>query len=131
MVKEAPIASFIAYIEHGCLILQDVASDGDISDWDPNEANWHQDESSIIFSVMPSVVNPVSCEVWRSTPPTILPLTLFETELPCPHGMLVVHDPNEHVKVAFYEENKVTHCSVRVDDAQNASYVQIIITRKT
>lgn len=123
----SPVASFRAKIEHGCLILQDVSSENDVADWDPATSNWYREGSSIIFGVRPGVDGPVECEVWTSSPPAVLPVKLFEDELPCPSGWLVIHDPNEHVRMQFRGIRGSMHSSVMVDDAQFPSRVQVIL----
>ncbi|MEU7948336.1 hypothetical protein AB0C50_26930 [Micromonospora taraxaci] len=127
MVDDYPVVAFLAKIEHGCLLLEDAGSDDDISDWDPAASSWYQDGSSIIFSVRPSIVGPVECEVWKSTPRTALPSALFETLLPCPSGRLVLHDPNNHARMQFRGFRGSVICLVMADDPQFPSKVQILL----
>ena|SRR5690349_9328058 len=127
MVDSYPVISFLAKIEHGCLILEDAGSDDDISDWDPAASSWYQEGSSIIFSVRPSIVGPVECEVWKSIPSAAVSLTFFETLLPCPSGRLVLHDPNNHARMQFRGFRGSVICSVMVDDLRLPSKVQILL----
>lgn len=127
MVANGPVVSFLAKIEHGCLILRDAASDDDVSDWDPVSSSWYREGSSLIFGVQASVDGPVECEVWKSAPPVMLPANLFEVSLPCPSGWFVLHDPNEYARMQFTGFRDSVTCSVMVDDPQFPSKVQILL----
>ncbi|MEF9881742.1 hypothetical protein [Streptomyces sp. P9-A4] len=127
MVADSPVVSFLAKIEHGCLILRDAGSDDDVSDWDPASNSWYQEGSSLIFGVQASVDGPVECEVWKSIPPVMLPASLFVTSLPCSSGWLVLHDPNEYARMQFTGFRGSVACSVMVDDLQFPSKIQILL----
>lgn len=127
MVANRPMVSFLAKMEHGCLILRDAGSDDDVSDWDPTSSSWYREGSSIIFGVQASVDGPVECEVWKSAPLAVLPVDLFEISLPCPSGWLVLHDPNEYTRMQFMGFRDSVICSVMVDDPQFPSKVQILL----
>jgi hypothetical protein len=127
MVANSPVVSFLAKIEHGCLILRDAGSDDDVSDWDPSSSRWYREGSSLIFGVQAGVDGPVECEVWKSDPPEMLPVALLEASLPCPSGWLVLHDPNEHARMQFTGFRGFVICSVMVDDSQFPSKVQILL----
>jgi hypothetical protein len=127
MVASDPAVAFLAKVEHGCLILRDVESGDDISEWDPESSNWHKEGSSLIFGVQASVDGPVRCEVWKSHPPGVLPAQLLETTLPCPSGWLVLHDSNDYVRLQFAGVRGSVQCSVMVDDVQFPSEVQILL----
>lgn len=131
MVASNPLVAFLAKVEHGCLILRDVGSDDDVSDWDPISSSWHQEGSSLIFSVQASVDGPVECEVWKSAPPTTLPAKLFETSLPCPSGWLVLHDANDYARMQFLAFRGSVICSVMVDDPRFPSKVQILLDARS
>lgn len=130
MVADNPVVSFLAKIEHGCLILRDAGSDDDVSDWDPTSSHWYSAGSSLIFGVQAAVDGPVACEVWKSTPPVSLPVNLFETSLLCPSGWLVLQDPNEHARLRFTGFRGSVVCSVVVDDPQFPSRVQILLRKE-
>ncbi|MFE9745365.1 hypothetical protein ACFYOT_10705 [Saccharothrix saharensis] len=117
----------MAKIEHGCLILRDVGSDDDVTDWDPVSSNWYQEGSTLIFEVQAGVDGPVECEVWKSTPLEVLSANLFEASLPCPSGWLVLHDPNGYARMQFTGLRDSVFCSVMVDDLQFPSKVQILL----
>lgn len=123
MVVDSPTVAFLARIEHGCLILRDALSDDDVSEWEPQSSMWHREGSALIFGVQPSVDGAVECEVWKATPPAELPVTLLEVSLPCPSGWLVLHDPNEHVRMQFGAFRDPVTCAVTVDDPQFPSRV--------
>jgi hypothetical protein len=127
VVANSPAVSFLAKIEHGCLILRDAGSDDDISDWDPTSSSWYQQGSSLIFGVQAAVDGPVECEVWKSAPPAVLPASLFEVSLPCPSGWLVLHDPNDHARMQFTGFRNSAICSTMVDDLQFPAKVQILL----
>lgn len=127
MTTNSPVVSFTAKIQHGCLILRDVRSDADVSDWDPTSSNWYQEGDSLIFGVQHSIEGPVACEVWKSVPPAVLPANLFEVSLPCPSGWLVLHDPNEHARMQFRGFRGSAICSALVDDPHSPSKVQILL----
>ena len=127
MVAIPPTVAFLAKVEHGCLILRDVGSDGDVSEWDPESNAWYADGGSLIFGVQAGVDGPVKCEVWKSQPPAMLPAKLLEVTLPCPSGWLVLQDPNEYVKLQFAGARGAVLCSVRVDDLQVPAEVQILL----
>lgn len=129
MVANGPAVSFLAKVEHGCLILRDAVSEDDVTGWDPEASHWHRAGSSLIFGVQASVDGPVECEVWKSVPPTKLPAMLFEGRLSCPSGWLVLHDPNEYVRMQFVGTRGPLLCSVSVDDLQFPSKVQIMLGR--
>ena len=131
MVVNSAVVAFLAKVEHGCLILRDAGSEDDVSDWDPASSSWYREASSIIFTVQASVDGPVQCEVWKSAPPEVLPVNLFDTSLPCPSGWLVLHDPNDHVRMQFVGLRGSVICSVLVDDAQFPSRVQILLRQET
>ncbi|MFH8558207.1 hypothetical protein [Streptomyces celluloflavus] len=130
MVADGPVVAFLAKIEHGCLILRDAGSGDDVTGWDPASSSWHREGSSLIFGVQASVDGPVECEVWKSTPPSVLPANFFEVSLPCPSGWLVLHDPNEYVRMRFVGFRGFVFCSVIVDDAQFPSQVQILLSEE-
>lgn len=121
------MVAFLAGIEHGCLILRDVGSDDEVGDWDPASNSWYQEGSSLIFGVQAGVDGPVECQIWKSTPPVVLPVNLLEVSLLCPSGWLVLHDPNEHARMQFTGFRGSVTCSVMVDDPQFPSKVQILL----
>jgi hypothetical protein len=129
MVATGPVVSFSAKIEHGCLILRDAGGEDDVSDWDPASSRWYQEGSSLIFGVQGSVDGPVECEVWKTDPPEVLKANLFEATLPCPSGWLVLHDPNDYVRMQFWAFRDFVSCSVTVDDLQFPSKVQILLSK--
>ena len=128
MVDSSPMVSFLAKIEHGCLILRDAGGDDDVSDWDPASSRWYREGSSLIFGVQASVDGPVECQVWKSAPAAALPAKLFEVTLPCPSGWLVLHDPNDYVRMQFPAFRDSVFCSAMVDDPQFPSKVQILLS---
>ncbi|CAM5744208.1 hypothetical protein SAFG77S_02551 [Streptomyces afghaniensis] len=129
MVASGPAVAFLAKVEHGCLILRDVGSGDDISEWDPESNSWHKEGASLIFGVQASVDGPVRCEVWKSPPPAVLPARLLKASLPCPSGWLVLHDPNDYVRFQFAGVRGSVQCSVMVDDVQFPSEVQILLEK--
>ena len=50
---------------HGCLLVRDSESDGDISGWDPAGQPWFVDRGAAIFAVQHGGDGMVRCEVWR------------------------------------------------------------------
>jgi hypothetical protein len=127
MVANSPAVSFLAKIEHGCLILRDVGSEDGVSHWDPASSSWYREGSSLIFAVQAGVDGPVECEVWKSAPPVVLPVSLLEVSLPCPSGWLVLQDPNEYARMQFAGFRGSVFCSVMVDDPQFPSKVQVLL----
>jgi hypothetical protein len=128
---DGPVISFRAKVDHGCLVLRDVQGDDDISEWDPSSAKWYRSGNSIVFGVLPGSEGWVECEVWKSPPVAPLPISLFVDEILSQSGWLVIHDPNEHVRMQFRGPRGLVKTSVRVDDADFASEVQIIVESAT
>ena len=58
---------------HGCVVVRDSESDGDVSNA-PRDSLWYFDRSSAILAVQPAVEGPVRCEVWIGTLLDPLPL---------------------------------------------------------
>jgi len=121
------ILSFHTKVEHGCLLVRDLQSGDDISDWDPSSQNWFKSGSAIIFAVLPESDGWVDCEVWKAPPVSALPISLFAEEIPNESGRLVLHDPNERVRMQFRGMRGRVRISVLVDDRRFASKVQLIV----
>lgn len=121
------VLSFRAKMDHGCLVLRDAQGDDDISDWDPSIANWYTVGSSIVFGVLPGAEGPIECEVWKATPVEPLAISLFVDEIPCDSGWIVLHDPNEYVRMQFRGLRGRVKVSVLVDDAEFASKIQVVV----
>jgi hypothetical protein len=121
------VLSFHAKVEHGCLVVRDLQSGDDVSDWDPSSETWYKSGSSIIFAVLPESEGWVDCEVWKASPVTPLPISLFIEEMPNESGRLVLHDPNERVRMQFRGVRGGVRISALVDDRDFASKVQLIV----
>ncbi|MFD4536179.1 hypothetical protein ACFWNL_35795 [Kitasatospora sp. NPDC058397] len=121
------VLSFRVRVDHGCLLVRDMQGDDDVSDWDPGSSNWYKSGSSVIFGVLPASEGWIECEVWKSRPHHLLPIRLFAEKIESPSGWLVIHDPNEHVRMAFRGSLGSTRVSALVDNRDFASKVQIVI----
>lgn len=121
-----PLLSFRAKASHGALIVRGLQAKDDISDWDPTTSNWHQVGQSVIFGVLPDSEGPTEFEVWTSRPGNLLPTRLFETNIAVDNGWLVVHDPNEHIRMEFHGKRGQMAISARGDDLECPSKVQLI-----
>lgn len=119
--------SFRAKIEHGCLMIEDVESDDDLSEWDPSSTNWHKEESSIIFSVLPASEGWVMCEIWQQAPEQAMPVQLFDEVIRSDAGRLMVHDPNDDVRIRFRVNGEQVRVVALADEADFASTVQLIL----
>ncbi|MGW0522961.1 hypothetical protein [Crossiella sp. NPDC003009] len=126
-----PEMSFNAQAGHGCLIVRDKSSEGDVSGWDPAEANWYKAGSSIIFAVLHGSEGWIDCEIWREEPTSPLPVQMFDEELVLDTGQLVVHDPNESVQMALRCRVGRIRVMVLVDDLDFASKIQLCVAHST
>lgn len=121
------LLSFHAKVGHGCLVIRDLNSEDDVSDWDPASENWYNSGSSIIFAVLPESEGWVDCEVWKTPPINPLPISLFIEEISDESGQLALHDPNERVCMKFRGVRGRVIISALVDDRNFASKVQLIV----
>ncbi len=115
------------YSHHGCLVVRDTESDGDVSDWDPEESLWYVDGGSVIFAVQPGVDGPVRCEVWDGLPDRVLPQQIFEARLRI-EGELQVEDPAGVIDIRLRWLRGDKRLAVFADDAEFAARVQIVVT---
>lgn len=110
---------------HGCVVVRDTESDGDISDWDGIRP-WFLDRGSAIFAIRPGVEGSVRCEVWVGTPNTLLAHTLFVDEVDF-RGALQIEDPgglfNSHIRLG----SGAHQLAVLVDKEIFAANVQIVV----
>lgn len=115
------VLSFRTRVDHGCLVVRDMQGDDDVSDWDPSSSNPYKSGSSAIFGVLSASEGWIECEVWKTRPDHLLPIRLFAEEITSPSGWLVVHDPNEHVRMTFRGIPGSARVSVLVDDREFAA----------
>jgi hypothetical protein len=121
------VISFHAKMEHGCLVVRDLRSGDDVSEWDPSSKHWYNAGSSIIFAVLPESEGWVDCEVWKALPESPLPISLFIEEISNESGRLVLHDPSERVRMQFRGVRGRVKISALVDDRDFATKVQLIV----
>lgn len=110
---------------HGCLVVRDSESDGDVSNAAPDSA-WFFDRSSAILAVRPAVDGPVRCEVWIGTPDDPLPLGVADDVFEIA-GALEVEDPAGVITVNLAWVRGSRRLVVLVDDGQFPTRVQIVI----
>lgn len=118
--------AFEVRAQHGCLVVRDSESDGDISDWNPAEQTWFSDQNAAIFAVTPGVEGPVHCEVWGDAPDDLLPGRVFEDVFDIV-GVLEVGDPagTAGLEVPGLEGSR--RVSVFVDHLDWPTRVQVIV----
>jgi len=121
------LLSFRVKVDHGCLVIGDAEGEDDMTDWDPSSTNWHKEESSIIFAVLPASEGWVTCEIWRQVPEEVLPIQLFDEVIRSDVGRLTVHDPNEDVRIRVRVKGEQVRVVALVDDPSFASKVQLIL----
>ena len=120
------LVAFEVGLQHGCLVVRDTESNGDISLWDPHERSWFVDQGSAIFAVLPAVDGNVRCEVWRGTPPEPLLTRIFEETFEIT-GALQIEDPGGVVNVELATIRRTRTITVLANDDTWASKVQIVI----
>ena len=118
--------AFETELQHGCIVLRDTESEGDISDWDPSERAWFVDRGSAIFAVLPGVDGQVRCEVWRGSPDSPLPHRLFEETFVI-SGAFQATDPAGVVSVELATIRGAHQVEVLVDDLEWAGHVQVVV----
>lgn len=112
--------------QHGCIVVRDTNSDGDISEWDPGASESYYDRGSAIFAVLPGVEGAVRCELWHGYPAQALPHTILR-QLFTIDGALQVEDPAGVINVvvaAFRGEREIV---VLGNDPSFSSQVQIVV----
>lgn len=119
-------AAFEVEAQHGCIVVRDSESIGDLSEWDPNDQPWFVDRSSSIFAVLPGVEGSVRCEVWRGMPATPLPEYLFEDVFEI-SGAFQVEDPAGVVHLELAMVRGMHRVLVLVDDKALARTVQLVV----
>lgn len=110
---------------HGCLVVRDSESDGDLSNAPP-DGLWHFDRSSAILAVQPATEGRVRCEVWIGTPLDPLPLCVADDVFEIA-GALEVQDPAGLVTASLAWVRGSRRLVVRVDDGQFPTRVQLVI----
>lgn len=113
------------------MVVRDTESDGDISDWDPIEATSYIDDGSAIFSVVPSIVDIVRCEVWRGpvSSPT-LPHAILDWNLTL-SGNLQIEEPSGLVNLELGGFSGPVQIQVWGDVPGDPRRVQIVLTKVT
>ncbi|MCC2320798.1 hypothetical protein [Cellulomonas xiejunii] len=112
--------------QHGCLVVRDTHSDGDISEWDPGASASYVDRGSAIFAVIHGIEGAVRCELWRGLPAEPLPHTIL-TELFTIDGALQVQDPAGVVDVVVATLRGRREITVLGDDPTSPSRVQVVV----
>lgn len=118
--------AFDVRAQHGCLVVRDSESDGDVSDWNPADDPWFSDQGSAIFAVTPGVEGPVHCEVWHDEPDDLLPVRLFEDTFEM-RGLLEVGDPAGAAGLEVPGLEGARQVAVFVDDLDWPARVQIVV----
>ena len=121
------LAAFEVAAAHGCLVLRDSASDGDISGWDPASQPWFVDRGSAIFAVLHGSEGMVRCEVWRDGVEEELPHELFSQDFEI-GGELRVGDPEQVVTIGLPWLRGSRALRVLVDDEDWPTRVQVVVT---
>jgi hypothetical protein len=114
--------------QHGCIVVRDTNSDGDISEWDPGASASYYDRGSAIFGVLPGVEGAVRCELWQGHPDQALPHTILRQFFTI-DGALQVEDPAGVINVvvaAFRGEREIV---ILGNDPSFCSQVQIVVDR--
>lgn len=127
ILMDGLVLSFHARVQHGCLVIRDISSEDDISNWDPTTANWYREGGSIIFGVLPASEGWVDCEIWSGDPVGPLPILLFDEQIPSETGRLVVHDASEDLRTRFRvgRGGIDVRIAALVDDRNFASEIQL------
>lgn len=110
---------------HGCIVVRDSESDGDVSNA-PRDGLWFFDRSSAILAVQPAVEGPVRCEVWLGTPDDPLPHRVADEVFEIV-GAFEVEDPAGVVTAALAWVRGSRRLVVLVDDGQFPAQVQFVI----
>lgn len=118
-------AAFEYESQHGCVVVRDTESDGDVStaSWD---SAWFFDRSSGVLGVAPGIEGPVRCEVWIGTPLDPLPFRaadeVFEIS-----GALQFEDPAGVVTVVLPWVRGSRRVVVLADDDEFPTQVQFVV----
>jgi hypothetical protein len=110
---------------HGCVVVRDSESDGDVSTA-PRDSLWFFDRSSAVLAVQPGVEGPVRCEVWIGMPDDPLPFRAADEVFEIA-GALEVEDPAGVVAAALAWVRDSRRLVVLVDDGQFPARVQFVI----
>lgn len=121
------LGAFEVAAAHGCLVVRDSESDGDISGWDPATEPWHVDRGSAILAVLPGSEGMVRCEVWRDGVEEELAHELFTADFEI-GGALRVGDPEEVATLVLPWVRGRRAVRVLVDDEDWPSHVQVVVT---
>ena len=121
------LAAFEVAAAHGCLVVRDSESDGDLSDWDPASQPWFVDRGSAILAVLPGSDGMVRCEVWQDAAAEELPHELFTADVEI-RGALRVGDPEEVATIVVPWVRGSRAVRVLVDDQDWPAHVQVVVT---
>ncbi|MDT0382075.1 hypothetical protein RM572_25265 [Streptomyces sp. DSM 42041] len=94
------------------------------SDWDPDLTPVDVGNDSIMLAARFMVEGLVTVKIWKGKLETRLPYTIHAGILSHPRKVLVIHDPNEEVRMEFRGEGAVR---VAVDDVDLAERVDIVL----
>lgn len=120
------VAAFEAGLHHGCLVIRDSESDGDISDWEPSAQPWYGDRGSFIFGTQPAIEGLVRCEIWSGMPTGALASTLFAADLDV-IGQIEIEDPARVVEMRIGQFRGPLRLTVLVDDMRFPTVVQAVL----
>ena len=120
------LGAFEVAAAHGCLVVRDSESDGEISGWNPASQQWHVDRGSAIFAVQHGSEGMVRCEVWRDAAEEELPHELFTADLEI-GGALRVGDPEEVATLVLPWVRGGRAVRVLVDDEDWPTRVQVVV----
>ena len=121
------LGAFEVAAAHGCLVVRDSESDGDISGWDPASEAWFVDRGSAIFAVQHGSDEMVRCEVWRDGVEDELPHELFTADLEI-SGALRVGDPEEVATLVLPWVRGRRAVRVLVNREDWPTRVQVVVT---
>jgi hypothetical protein len=121
------LGAFEVAAAHGCLLVRDSESDGDISGWDPAGQPWFVDRGSAIFAVQHGGDGMVRCEVWRDGVEEELPHELLTADFEIT-GALRVGDPEEVAILVLPWVRGRRAVRVLVDDRDWPTRVQVVVT---
>jgi hypothetical protein len=121
-----PIRSFVAPVEHGCLILRDENSKTPHDDWDPALRPYQVKAESTIFSVQPAVEGPVKVAIYREVAPDSGSNRFFDASVNVSRGRVIIHDPNDDVSMTFRVKSGLNNYTVFVDDVEFPQTIDIV-----
>ena len=119
-------AAFEIESQFGVIVVRDSESDGDLSDWNPNERRSYVDRNAAIFAVTPGVDGLVRCELWQGMPTEPMQHVILRERFNIA-GALEIEDPAGLINVHAFSIRGDREILVLADDLNWPERVQIVV----